>query len=165
MIWLSLLLIPIAAFALWYAIVLVRGFVKAGKRHPAEQFAVESTTPYGALRLYQRAVELHDIEAMVAAKDFKDEAEVMLRGLDQPPDDDLVSQTAETLEAAFRAQWKEAGWPDLSGTQSFFSEALPLSDNTVFVHHQLVYPDGAQDTSQVRLVRRGAYWRVSHAPI
>ncbi len=161
---LKLVLLIVAGLASAYVIVLIRGFLKAMKRQPAERFPADFATPYGALRVYQSARDRGDVDAMVAAKDFRDEAEVMLRKSGSAMDEDVVEQTAVTLEAAFRAQWKDAGETEAGG-QSFFSEALPLAANVVFVHHTLVYPSGAKEDAQVRLVRRGAYWRVSHAPI
>jgi hypothetical protein len=159
------LLVVLAVPALWFAFVVFRGFRKAARRRPAAEFTSDHSTPEGAIRVYQAAVERHDIDAMVAAKDFLDEAEKLVRAqIGGPPDTTLFEQTAGTLEQAFRAQWQAAAWPDLQNTRSYFSEPLPLSDHVVFINHEVVYPTGAREVARLRLVRRGAYWRVSHAP-
>jgi hypothetical protein len=77
----------------------------------------------------------------------------------------LLNQAAETLELSFRLEWKNTAWPDYSGASSFFSEALDLSEYVVFVNHTIVHANGEREEAQVRLVRRGVYWKVSHAPI
>ena len=161
----KVLLALLAVPALWFVLVVIRGFRKAAKRRPATAFPADHATPQGAIRVYQAAVERHDIDGMVAAKDFLDEAEKLLKAqLGDPPDPALLQETAGTLEQAFRAQWQGAAWPDLQGTSSYFSDPLPLADNVVFMNHELVYSSGTREVTRLRLVRRGAYWRVSHAP-
>ena len=159
---LALLAIPIA----WYSYVLLRGFRLAAKRRPATDFPADPMTPQGAIRVYQSAVERRDIAAMIEAKDFLDEAEVLLRKQSRALNDrGLVDLTANTLAQAFRSQWETGTWPDLQGASSFFSEPLPLSPNVVFINHEILSANGSREVTQLRVVKRGAYWRVSHAPI
>ncbi len=147
-------------------LVVARGYKTAQASLPAHQFAADASTPHGALRVYLSAWERRDIDAMVAAKDFTDEATALFAKLNLAvADEQLLRQTAETLELAFRAQWHKADWPDTTGVVSFFSQAIPLPDGAVRVNHVVKHSDGRRDWAKVRLVRTGASWRVSHAPL
>jgi hypothetical protein len=132
----------------------------------AEGFALDRTTPQGALRVYQDAVARRDLDGMVAVKDFEYEARQMLRGKGQgiEGDPEVSASTAATLEAAFRAEWQNRPWPDLSGVVARYSEALPLDSTTVQVVELLQFPSGATERAAVKVVRRGSEWRVVHAP-
>jgi hypothetical protein len=126
----------------------------------AERFALDLTTPQGALRVYQAAVVARDLDRMVAVKDFEYEARQMLRGKGQGVDGDpeVTALTASTLKAAFRAEWQRRGWPDLSGSVTYYSEALPLDSTTVRVVELLQLPSGAKERSVVKVVRRDSEW-------
>jgi hypothetical protein len=132
----------------------------------AEGFALDRTTPQGALRVYQDAVARRDLEGMVAVKDFEYEARQMLRGKGQgiAGDPEVTASTAATLEAAFRAEWQNRPWPDLSGVATRYSEALLLDSTTVQVVELLQFPSGAKERAVVKVVRRDSEWRIVHAP-
>ena len=132
----------------------------------AEGFALDLTTPQGALRMYQAAVAARDLDGMVAVKDFEYEARQTLQGKGQgiEGDPEVTTLTAKTLEAAYRAEWQNRDWPDLSGVVTYYSEALPLDSTTDQVVEVLQLPSGAKERSLVKVVRRGSEWRVVHAP-
>ena len=64
------------------------------------------TTPEGAILCLEDAYRQRDIEAAVAAKDFKTEARLLLQktGFKDFIDDEMVAKTAQALELGFRAQ-------------------------------------------------------------
>jgi len=147
-------------------LVIVRGFIKSKPNLAADSFERSLQTPQGALRIYQDAVRRRDLDAMVGARDFEHEATQLLRSrsAELAGDIELVAKTKETLEAAFRAEWRQRTWPDLSGATTFFSTPLPLSPNEVFVNELLRFPGGHEECSPVYLVRRGSEWRLFQAP-
>jgi hypothetical protein len=160
-------IVPLSVVVLGLLVLgVAKGYKTAQASLPAHQFPADASTPHGALRVYLSAWERRDLDAMVAAKDFTDEATAMLAKVSPAvADEQLLKQTAETLELAFRAQWQQADWPDTTGAVSFFSQAITLQDGAVRVNHVVKYSDGRRDWAKVRLVRRGASWRVSHAPL
>jgi hypothetical protein len=86
----------------------------------------------------------------------------MLRGKGQGIDGDpeVTALAAATLEAAFRAEWQNRQWPDLSGVVTYYSEAVPLDSTTVQVVTLLQLSSGAKECTVVKLARRGSEWRV-----
>ncbi|HEY6260261.1 MAG TPA: hypothetical protein VIW47_01610 [Nitrospiraceae bacterium] len=101
------------------------------------------TTPEGAILLLEDAYRHRDIEAAVAAKDFKTEARLMLQktGFKDAVDDALVAKTAEVLELSFRSHTTNS-WPNLDGLKSFFPEKKQYTGNVVAVTEACLFPDG-----------------------
>src|SRR2546427_2857077 len=90
--------------------------------------AGDFTTPEGAILCLEDAYRRRDIEAAIAAKDFKTEARLMLQktGFKDQIDEDMIAKTAEALVASFRAH-TTARWPDFEGLESFFTKREPHS--------------------------------------
>ncbi len=88
--------------------------------------AKDFTTPEGAILCLEDAYRRHDIEAAIAAKDFRTEARLMLQktGFKDHVDDEMVAKTAEALLLSFRAE-TTAEWPDFEGLESFFTKREP----------------------------------------
>src|SRR4029453_7472664 len=84
---------------------------------PADALAADFTTPQNAIRSLEAAYINKDIEAAVAAKDFTEEARLMLQNMDPAfaEDPEMLKKTAELLELSFRKQMTEVGFPDFSG--------------------------------------------------
>lgn len=82
------------------------------------------TTPEGAILCLEDAYRRRDIEAAIAAKDFRTEARLMLQktGFKDHIDDEMIVKTAEMLMESFRSH-TTASWPDFEGLESFFHEA------------------------------------------
>jgi hypothetical protein len=133
---------------------------------PATDFALDQTTPQGTLRMFLAAVATKDLDAMVAVKDFDYEAGQILAGKGPgiENDSDLVAKTAEVLELAFRTEWQQRAWPELSGAVSHYSDASHLDWTTVRLTEVIQYPSGVQERTVVKLVRRGSKWRLVHSP-
>ena len=128
------------------------------------EFARDFTTPQGAILKLEDAYRNKDIDAAVAAKHFRLEAELMLSRLPLPhllADDKVVAQTATTLELAFRSQL-EHGFPDMTGTRSSFSEAtLYTGVNGGLVVTEVVrYPDGRTSRQEMIVAETENGWRV-----
>ena len=133
---------------------------------PATDFALDQTTPQGALRMFSAAVAAKDLDAMVAVKNFDYEARQILAGKGPEIENDshLVAKTAEVLELAFRTEWQQRAWPELSGASSFYSDASHLDPTTVQLTEVIQYPSGVQERTVVKLVLRDSQWRLVHNP-
>jgi hypothetical protein len=123
--------------------------------------AKDFSTPEGAILCLEEAYRRRDIEAAIAAKDFKIEARLLLKetGFKDHLDDEMVAETAEALVAAFRAN-TTVEWPDFEGLESFFTERQPHSDNVVVVTELCRFPDGGFSQQQILVAETPLGWRV-----
>ena len=122
------------------------------------------TTPEGAILCLEDAYRRKDIEAAVAAKDFKTEARLMLEktGFKVCINDETVAKTAEALELSFRAHMT-ARWPDFDQLESFFPKREPLSNGIVSVTEVCRFPDGLFSRQEMLVVETSDGWRVLHS--
>ena len=123
--------------------------------------AKDFTTPEGAILCLEDAYRRRDIEAAIAAKDFKTEARLMLQktGFKDHIDDEMVAKTAEALVASFRAH-TTASWPDFEGLESFFTKREPHADKVVLVTEMCRFPDGGFSQQQMLVAETLQGWRV-----
>ncbi len=122
------------------------------------------TTPEGAILCLEDAYRRKDIEAAVAAKDFKTEARMMLEktGFRNCINDGTVAKTAEALELSFRSH-TTARWPDFDLLESFFPKREPLGNGIVAVTEVCRFPDGLFSRQEMLVVETSAGWRVLHS--
>ena len=123
--------------------------------------AKDFTTPEGAILCIEDAYRRRDIEAAIAAKDFKIEARLMLQktGLRDQVDDEMIAKTADALVASFRA-YTVAQWPDFDGLESFFTKREPYSDKVVIVTEVCRFRDGGFSQQQMLVAETPQGWRV-----
>jgi hypothetical protein len=123
--------------------------------------AKDFTTPEGAILCLEDAYRRQDIEAAIAAKDFKTEARLMLQktGFKDHIDDEMVDKTAEALVLSFRA-YTTAKWPDFDGLESFFTKREQQSDNVVVVTEVCRFPDHGFSTQHLLVSQTTDGWRV-----
>lgn len=123
--------------------------------------AKDFATPEGAILCLEDAYRRHDIEAAIAAKDFKTEARLMLQktGFKDSIDDELIAKTAEALVASFRAH-TTASWPDFEGLESFFTKREPHADKVVVVTEMCRFPDGGFSEQHMLVAETPEGWRV-----
>jgi len=123
--------------------------------------AKDFSTPEGAILCLEDAYRRHDIEAAIAAKDFKTEARLMLQktGFKDHIDDEMVARTAEALVLSFRA-YTTAKWPDFDGSESFFTKREPHSDKVVVVTEVCRFPDHGFSTQYLLVSETADGWRV-----
>jgi hypothetical protein len=118
-------------------------------------------TPEGAILCLEHAYRLRDMEAALAAKDFRTEARLMLQknGLQDRIDDEMIQTIAEALVAAFRAQ-HNAKWPDFEGLESFFLKRESYADKVVLVTEVCRSPDGGFVQHRILVAETPRGWRV-----
>ncbi len=108
------------------------------------------STPEGAILCLENAFREGDLVAAVASKDFWLEAremleEIMADGKDKSVlTDELIKETAETLELAFRVQITKEGFPDFEGLRSTFPKKINLKDDIYRVTEVCFFPDGGK---------------------
>ena len=123
-------------------------------------------SPEQAIQRLEAAYRAKDIEAAVGAKDFRSEARLMLQDLakegrpDLSGDAEVLRQTAELLELAYRKEMKESGFPDLAGVECSFAPHEVLTEALVVVHENCRFPDGAITHQRINVAKTSAGWRV-----
>src|SRR5437868_5930639 len=88
-----------------------------------DKLAHDCSTPEGAVLTLEDAWRAKDIEKAVRCKDFRGEAEQILR--DRPAavrTEDIIARTAELLEKGYRVAIKKSGFPNMNGVTSSFVE-------------------------------------------
>lgn len=112
--------------------------------------------------MLEDACRRNDLDAVVAAKDFRKEAELMLRRLHADlPDEATIASTAEVLESAFRMEMT-GGMPDFSTIRSRFTRKVPYpgADRTVVLFEAFEYTDGSSSTQRLLVTDTQSGWRV-----
>lgn len=119
------------------------------------------STPEGAILCLEDAYRRKDMESVIAAKDFRTEARLMLQktGFKDYIDDAMVAKTAEALVASFRAH-TSARWPDFEGLESFFIKREPHSEKVVLVTEVCRFPDGLYSNEQILVAETKEGWKV-----
>lgn len=129
--------------------------------------AEEASSPEAAILRLEEAYRARNIEAAVACKDFVTEARLMLEKLKDLPkdqiDDELIGKTAEVLELAYRAEFSQKGFPDMTGVKSAFPTKKPAGPDLVIVTEVCTYPDGGKSTQKILTVKTDKGWRVLQA--
>lgn len=123
--------------------------------------ARDFTTPEGAILCLEDAYRRQDIEAAIAAKDFKTEAKLMLEktGFKGRMDDEMINKTAEALVLSFRAE-TTSNWPHFEDLESYFPKTEPQGDKIVLVTEVCRFPDGGFSQQQILVAETPQGWRV-----
>jgi hypothetical protein len=129
---------------------------------PAASFAADFTTPENAIRSLEAAYIDEDLEAAVAAKDFTEEARLMLLSINAEfsKDPDLIGKTANVLELSFRKEMKESGFPDFGGLKCSLGEPEEVTATLVKVVERCVSPDGNATVEDIHVFNGAEGWRV-----
>jgi hypothetical protein len=130
-----------------------------------EQSSVDLSTPEHAVHSLEHAWRANDIEKAVLYKDFRGEAEQILR--DKPAEvrtEDIIAQTARVLEQSYRAEIKKSGFPKVEGVTSTFSEKRQLSSDRVELTEVFRFPDGSTHTEKVQVRHTKDGWKIISAP-
>jgi hypothetical protein len=128
--------------------------------------AVGFDTPEDAVRALERAYIEKNPDAAVAAKDFVEEARLMLQKMDPKLAHDAVvlKQTAEVLELSFRDELRKKGFPDFGKLQCSFVGKSEISDVLVKLTEQCVFSDGGKSVQDLFVVKRDLRWRIVTMP-
>jgi hypothetical protein len=125
--------------------------------------ASDFSTPERALATLEDAYRAKDMNAAVAAKDFRFEAHELLLNLKNLPeraDEALIMQTAEVLELAFRKQIEVNGFPDFARVRCQVISKTNLRDNLVELMEECIFPDGGKSTQTLHFAKNESGWHL-----
>ena len=124
------------------------------------------STPEGAIKALEAAYIRHDIDAAVAAKDFGEEARLMLVRINPKSADDpvIVKKTAEVLELSFRKMIAQNGFPDFASLRCSLAKPQHVSQALARVTETCVFPDGGKSVQDLTVFNGAAGWRVVVVP-
>jgi len=133
---------------------------------PAAAGAADFTTPENAIRALETAYINKDVEAAVAAKDFTEEARLLLQSMDPAfaEDPEMLRKTAELLELSFRRQMKEIGFPDFSDVECSLGKPKTVTPTLVKITERCVFADGGAETEDLHVFNSDKGWRVVVVP-
>lgn len=126
-----------------------------------ELAAADLSTPEAAIRTLENAYLTKNEDAAVAAKDFQFEARQMLTQVRGPGkfDESLVTTLASKLEARFRSELKNSGFPDFKGLQCTFVEKYAVQADLVAMLEECVFPDHGVSRQKVYAAKSQMGWR------
>jgi hypothetical protein len=141
---------------------LVFAFVLLVACSKVKTYQPDFSKPEGAVLALEDAYKSKDLEAVVAAKDFHQDAFYFL-GLQFGSDLGKTNQMADALEANFRRQMTEEGFPDYAGVNSIFLKKAVLSPDQVILTERC---ERGRATQELRLlvVKTARGWRTVLAP-
>lgn len=128
--------------------------------------AGEFETPEKAVLALEAAYSRKDLDAAVRAKDFQEEARLMLRKMNPQlaSDQEILRQTAEVLELAFRKQIQEQGFPDFAGLKCSFVAKKVLSPTLTRLSEECVSSKGVKSSQDLHVTKASGAWRVLVLP-
>jgi len=128
--------------------------------------AADFSTPENAVRSLEAAYINKNLEAAVEAKDFANEAKLMLNKIkpDFANNPNILKQTSEVLELAFRKEMKEKGFPDFSNLKCSINELQNISSSLVKLTETCVFPDGDNSVQDLYVSKSDKGWRVVNVP-
>ncbi len=128
--------------------------------------ASDFSTPETAIESLEAAYMGRNIDAAVAAKDFEEEARLMLKRINPElmNDPEVLKQTVEVLELTFRKQIRDEGFPDFSSVKCTLASPVEISEVLVRVHETCLFPDGGKSEQNIQVFRGALGWRVVNVP-
>jgi hypothetical protein len=124
--------------------------------------ALDFTTPEGAVLMLENAYKRNDLEAAIAAKDFRQDAFYFL-GLQFGSDFGKTEKLAAALETSFRRQFAEDGFPDYSNITTTFIHQEQVSPEQIIVTQRFERAGGHRDM-RLLVVKTKRGWRCVLAP-
>ena len=119
-------------------------------------------TPEDAVRALEAAYVRKDLDAAVDLKDFVEEARLMLLKLDPQlaSDKQMVKETAEVLEQAFRNEIRVSGFPDFKNLKCSFVAKKELAPTLTRLTEECVSPRGEKTVEDVHVTKASGKWRM-----
>ena len=131
----------------------------------AEKSSVDLSTPERAVHSLEAAWRANDIEKAVHCKDFRGEAEQILKDKAAAiRTDEIIAQIAQALESGYRAEIKKSGFPEMAGVTSTFIAKRKLSPDRVELTEEFRFSNGRKQTEKVQVRRTINGWKVITAP-
>ena len=130
---------------------------------PTASFAIDFTTPEGAVRALEEAYRNQDIEAAVAARDFKEEARLLFlrSNPDKAADPESLRQGAVIMEVLFREEFPQIAVPGYTALTCVLSEPARVGESLVKVTERCQAPDGSWSEQNLYVSLGSQGWRVA----
>ncbi|SIS75143.1 Uncharacterized conserved protein YegJ, DUF2314 family [Zobellia uliginosa] len=125
-----------------------------------DHFLPDHDTPEGAILALEEAYDQDDLEKSLSCKDFKKEAEFLLKKSVQIEiDDELIENTAEVLRLSFIKNMQENGMPKFKGIKRAF-QRQNLSKEHCIVTEICRFPDGGLSRQRLNTYKVDGQWKV-----
>jgi len=123
-------------------------------------------TPEDAVRALEKAYIEKDADAAVAAMDFVEQGRQMLQKINPSlaNDAEIIKQSAETLEQAFRNDLRTKGFPDFGKLKCSIVAKAQISPELVKLTEQCSSPEGDRSVHYLLASKRDLGWRVTLQP-
>jgi len=124
------------------------------------------STPEEAVLGLEAAYSRKDLDAAVRAKDFQEEARLMLQKVNPQfaSDKEVLQQTAEVLELAFRKQIEEQGFPDFKSLKCSFVAKKAVSSTLMRLSEECISSKGEKTSQDLHVTKASGAWRVVVLP-
>jgi hypothetical protein len=122
------------------------------------------SSPQEAIISLEEAYTNNDLHAVIALKDFRAEARLILeqRNVEYDLNDaELISETAVLLELSLVTQLEKNGFPDFTGVRREFSDLYEIEGNIYAIMEELIYPDGTFFVNKIFLSVNESVWKVA----
>jgi hypothetical protein len=137
-------------------------FPKVYKERGGRYVTVDFSTPEDALISLEDAYRKGDIEATVAAKDFRFEAMAILSNVlkGNKPDDQTIDLTVHVLELSYRTEIKKSGFPDIAKARCEVLSKTEVRPRLVRILEQTQFLDGRISQEAIHAVLNETGWHV-----
>jgi hypothetical protein len=129
-------------------------------------FAADFSTPENAVHSLEAAYLSKDMKAALAARDFTQEAKLLLQKAnpEKAPDASAVKKAAEELEKTFQHESEDNGFPDFKRLKCSLSKPQNVDDIHVKLTETCIYPDGGKSVDELHVFKNDAGWHVVALP-
>lgn len=125
-----------------------------------DYFIPNFETPEGAILLLEEAYDADHLEKAILCKNFKKEAEFLLKKtVPIEIDDKIIQSTAEVLKLSFIKNLQDHGMPKFNGIKRAFQREF-ISDNHCLITEICHYPDGGKSSQKLHTFRADNQWKV-----
>ncbi|MDN3588325.1 DUF2314 domain-containing protein [Pedobacter aquatilis] len=124
-----------------------------------DHFKADLETPEGAILSLEQAYNANNLDAALSCKDFREEAKIMLAGLNSETDDEMLAGTAEVLELAFIKNIEDYGFPNFESLQNAF-EREKTDDEHYIITEICWFPDGGKSIQKLNTFKSNNGWKV-----
>lgn len=121
-------------------------------------------TPENAVLSLEKAYALKDLKTIIASKDFKAEAKILLQKAKYNydlNDRKLIEETAKLLEIALIKNLQENGYPNFDNAISDFSEIEIVEGELYCFYEKITYPDSTSFVNKIFLTNMRDIWKVA----
>lgn len=120
-------------------------------------------SPVEAIVSLETAYTEKSLEAVLASKDFKAEALIILQqsGNYDVSDQKLIDETIKLLEFSLVKSLEENGFPNFNNVRREFSELDQVDDTLYVIEERLFYPNNELYINKIFLSCKDSVWKVA----